>query len=71
VTFAPDGQPVATRSGLRVIPDRATGAWPDALRLKIGAPPAAALEQALGEIAARYGSATRSVVAMQLEYPEL
>jgi putative intracellular protease/amidase len=71
VTFAPDGQPVATRSGLRVIPDRATGAWPDALRLKVGAPPVAALEQALGEIAVRYGSATRSVVAMQLEYPEL
>jgi putative intracellular protease/amidase len=70
VAFTPAGQPVASRSGLRLIPDRAVGDWPEARRLEVATPPVVALERALGGIAARYGSATRSVVAMQLEYPE-
>jgi transcriptional regulator GlxA family with amidase domain len=71
VTFAEARDPVTTRSGIRVIPDRAVESWP-ATRVpgEIGAlKPAAALDEALRGIEQRYGRRTSDVVAMQLEYP--
>ena len=68
VTFAPSGDAVVTRSGLRVVPDRT--APPDERLPPIGRrPPAAALDDALRAIDERYGTGTVNVVAMQLEYP--
>lgn len=68
-TFS-DQAEVATRSGLRIIPDRTGTQWPASRIVKIGnLPPAQALDQTLDAIARRYGVATASVVAMQLEYP--
>ena len=68
-TFS-DQAEVATHSGLRIIPDRTGTQWPASRIVKIGnLPPAQALDQTLDAIARRYGVATASVVAMQLEYP--
>jgi hypothetical protein len=68
VTFAPSGAAVETRSGLRIVPDRATP--PDQRLPAIGdRAPAAALDDALRAIEDRYGAGTVNVVAMQLEYP--
>ena len=65
-TVARDAAPVADRDGIRIVPDRvAAGEAPPSP----GAKPATALDQALQDIAARYGDATAYVVAMQLEYP--
>ena len=60
-----------TRNGIRILPDRGRGSWPAERRLPaIGdQQPAHALDQALGAIAARYGTRTTDFVAMQLEYP--
>jgi transcriptional regulator GlxA family with amidase domain len=70
-TFANNPDGVATRSGLRVIPDRVASAWPDANVIPSfeHRPPVQALDAALEAIADRYGAPTASVVAMQLEYP--
>lgn len=59
---------VTTRSGLRLLPDRseATGRALPSLGV---APSLHQLDAALAEIAARYGAATASFVAAQLEYP--
>ena len=58
--------PVTTRSGLRLIPDRAEGA----AALVVGeAPPLRALDATLASIASRYGAAPAGFVAAQLEYP--
>lgn len=71
LTFASSTDPVVTRNGVRVVPDKdGRGSSPDQLvpafaHLK----PANALEHALFEIADRYGEPTADVVAMQLEYP--
>jgi putative intracellular protease/amidase len=71
LTFAATPDPVATLSGVRVVPDRVTDSWPDHTRIPaIGdRPPAHALDDALAAIATRYGGATSDFVAMQLEYP--
>lgn len=71
VTFAGATGAVETRSGIRIVPDRIAADWPAERTLPaIGnRRPAEALDDALGEIAARYGDRTAAVVAMQLEYP--
>jgi transcriptional regulator GlxA family with amidase domain len=69
-TFARSAGAQPARHGLRLLPDRVATGWPAAQRLPpIASPrPAEALDDALHAIAARYGAATASVVAMQLEY---
>jgi len=71
VTFAGAAGAQPTRNGLRILPEQVAKDWPAERRLPaIGAlPPAKALDQALLEIEARYGTRTADVVAMQLEYP--
>lgn len=71
LTFAAAAGAIETRNGIRILPDRVTTNWP-AKRLlpPIGArQPAHALDEALSEIASRYGTGTANMVAMQLEYP--
>lgn len=71
VTYAAAPAPVETANGLGIIPDRVASDWPAPHRLEAGTTPAAArdLDRMLVRIGARYGDATRDVVAMQLEYP--
>jgi hypothetical protein len=71
VTFAGTAAAQPTRTGLRLVPDHVAARWPAARRLPaLGErPPAAAVDQALHGIAARYGRRTADLVAMQLEYP--
>lgn len=71
VSFAGTPEPRATRNGMRILPDQVTASWPaDRLLAAVGdRAPAAALEQALRDIDARYGASTGDLVAMQLEYP--
>jgi putative intracellular protease/amidase len=75
VPFARTQDPLVTRNGIRVIPDRVAQSWPAERRLPTSAdqPPAKALDEALRGIEARYGARTARFVAMQLEYlpPEL
>ena len=60
---------LVTRSGLRLIPDRAHSE-PSMRSLSITNGPAShALQQALENIASRHGPATARLVALQLEYP--
>jgi transcriptional regulator GlxA family with amidase domain len=63
--------PVATRRGLAIYPDRQAGA-PHAvdrmLSLLEHVPPVQALDQALAEIAAGYGTRTAAFVALTMEY---
>jgi putative intracellular protease/amidase len=71
VTFASTAGAQQARNGIRILPDQVATGWP-AERLVpaiAGRPPAEALDQALHEIAARYGRRTADFVAMQLEYP--
>jgi transcriptional regulator GlxA family with amidase domain len=72
VTFSRSSVSVASRNGLRIIPDRGATTWPiERLLPAIGRrPPARALDEALQEIRGRYGNRTAGIVAMQLEYPE-
>jgi len=69
ITFAPAGD-LRTRNGIRLVPDRITTDWPARYRLPAitDQPPAAALDQVLHDIDARYGRDTADFVAMQLEY---
>jgi hypothetical protein len=70
VTFAASGSAIETKNGIRVLPEQTAADWPAERRIPaIGKPPAKALDGALQEIAARYGSRTTDFVAMQLEYP--
>lgn len=70
VSFSPSPGTVTTRSGLRIIPDRVAENWPaDQLIAPQADTPWASWNTALAQIAARYGSPTADVVAMQLEYP--
>jgi transcriptional regulator GlxA family with amidase domain len=70
LTLASTADPVVTRNGVRVLPDKmaqdspAPQLVPAFAHLK----PANALEHALLEISDRYGDSTANVVAMQLEY---
>ncbi|MFC4859635.1 DJ-1/PfpI family protein [Pseudomonas sp. MAHUQ-62] len=59
--------PVRTRHGLVLLPDASMGgksALPDS-----NAPPGQVLDETLDDIVARYGGATATFVAAQLEYP--
>jgi transcriptional regulator GlxA family with amidase domain len=71
VTFAPTAEAIATRNGVRVLAEAAAADWPATRRVDTHTdqPPAQALEQTLQAIAARYGTRTATMVAMQLEYP--
>lgn len=71
LTFASSAEAVVTRSGLRIIPDRVDTDWSGEQLVPAFSDrkPAEALDDALLEIAARYGDRTAHVVAMQLEYP--
>jgi putative intracellular protease/amidase len=73
VTFAKSPGAIATRTGIRIVPDQVGGDWPkeDVLRAFENRAPAQALDEALSNIESRYGPRTRYVVAMQLEYPRL
>ncbi len=70
-TFAASTGTVETRNGIRVIPDNPAADRREEKRVPSFSDrkPAAALDQALLEIAALYGDPTMKVVAMQLEYP--
>jgi hypothetical protein len=61
-----------TRNGVRIVPDESPPRSEPAQQLAsaVNQPPAMALDNALQDIAARYGARTRDVVAMQLEYPQ-
>ncbi len=71
MTFAGTAGAIETRNGARILPDRVTTRWPrERLLPPVGnRRPGEALDQTLDTIAARYGTGTASVVAMQLEYP--
>lgn len=71
VSFAASKSAVVTSNGIRVLPDRSATDRPGKRRASLVAmrPPARALDNALHEIARRYGEPTSNVVAMQLEYP--
>ena len=71
LTFAATAEALASRSGLRLLPDRIATDWPATQRVQaaVTQPPAQALDETLRSIDARYGSATADFVAMQLEYP--
>ncbi len=71
VTFAGTAGAVESRNGIRIVPDAVAADWPADARLpEIGQRrPAEALDETLAAIAARYGTPTADVVAMQLEYP--
>jgi hypothetical protein len=73
VTFAGSAAPVATRNGIRIIPDAASTDQPkdDVVAAFADKAPAQALDAALTNIESRYGPRTRYIVAMQLEYPRL
>jgi putative intracellular protease/amidase len=70
VTFANTADPRQTRNGIRIVPDQVAASSPAKQLLPTieTRSPAQALDRALREIRARYGSSTSNVVAMQLEY---
>lgn len=72
VTFASSAEASVTRNGLRVVPDQTTanGFSDGPLPMVGNRKPAEALDEALRDIAARYGKRTTDFVAMQLEYPK-
>jgi putative intracellular protease/amidase len=72
VTFARTAGAQSSENGIRILSDRVVANWPSEHLLPAidARPPARALDDALHGIAARYGSATADVVAMQLEYPK-
>ena len=72
LTFAGTADAQRTRNGLRIFPDQVAANWPAARLLPAfeSVKPAEALDNALGGIAARYGTGTADFVAMQLEYPK-
>ena len=71
VTFARTPGAQQSRNGIRILPDQVATSWPaERLLPAIGdRRPAQALDHALEGIAARYGTPTTDMVAMQLEYP--
>ena len=71
VTFAGTAAALETAGGIRILPDQVAARWPAEQLLPAigGRPPAEALDDALRDIASRYGTGTANVVAMQLEYP--
>jgi putative intracellular protease/amidase len=71
-TFAGATVAQETRNGVRILPDEVATGWPAEHSISTidDRPPAKVLDQTLAEIAARYGTRTAEVVAMQLEYPK-
>jgi len=71
VTFASTAGAQQSRNGIRILPDEVAASWPaERLLPSVGnRKPAEALDNALSEITARYGTRTTDFVAMQLEYP--
>jgi putative intracellular protease/amidase len=68
-TIGETAQPIVTRNGMRVVPDRVAADRPERLvPADWDMPPAEALDEALSAIGDRYGKDTAGVVAMQLEY---
>jgi putative intracellular protease/amidase len=68
-TIGETAEPIVTRNGMRVVPDRVAADRPERLvPADWDMPPAEALDEALGAIGDRYGKDTAGVVAMQLEY---
>jgi len=72
VTFSGTADAVIGRNGLRILPDEVAASWPERQRIASfkQQPPAMALDRALQDITARYGTGTTDFVAMQLEYPK-
>jgi putative intracellular protease/amidase len=70
VTYAHTADVLETRNGVRFIPDEVAASWPEEQLPPaiVSERPAKALDQALHDIAARYGTRTADFVAMQLEY---
>lgn len=71
VTFARASSAIPTANGVRILPDRIEGGWPED-RVASTFPdqrPADALDRTLEAITGQYGEDTTNVVAMQLEYP--
>jgi putative intracellular protease/amidase len=70
-SFAASSQPVVTKNGVRILPDRTGASLPEDQRVSTFSDlrPALALDRVLDAITARYGNRTADVVAMQLEYP--
>lgn len=72
VTFASAaGGGIETLGGIRIVPDEIASSWPAERLLPAVSDRQAAtmLDDTLRAIARRYGTATASLVAMQLEYP--
>jgi hypothetical protein len=71
-TLAADTAPIVMHQGLRLIPDGRIGEAETAFTLPplTADAPAAALDRALVDIAARYGARTARVVRLELEYPQ-
>lgn len=71
VTLSDTALPVASLSGVRLIPDRVDARWPADERVPLfpDRKPAAVLDATLAAISGTYGESTAQVVAMQLEYP--
>lgn len=71
-TSAASGDPITTRSGLRIIPDRVESESSELDRWLEPLPPAlagSAIDIALSDIAEAYGRSTAAFVALQIEYP--
>jgi putative intracellular protease/amidase len=69
-TVAASLDAVESRNGVRIVPDLASADWPQRNHISSfpAEGPANALDMALDAIAARYGKATTSIVAKQVEY---
>ena len=70
-SYAATPEPVVTKNGVRIVPDRTGASLPAGQRVSTFADlgPAVALDRVLDAITARFGRRTADVVAMQLEYP--
>ncbi|CAK7258734.1 MULTISPECIES: DJ-1/PfpI family protein [unclassified Shinella] len=70
-SYAGSPDTVVTMNGIRIVPDRAGTNWPESRRVSTfpDRKPADTLDLTLDTIAARHGTGTANVVAMQLEYP--
>jgi hypothetical protein len=70
-TVAASGEPVMSRRGLVIYPDRVAGKPPATSRmlpLMESVPPVLALDRALEAIAMNYGGKTAEFVALSMEY---
>ncbi len=70
-TLAADKAPIVMRQGLRLLPDGVFGDVPAASMLPslTTDAPAGAIDRALADIDARYGSNAAHIVRLELEYP--